>query len=356
MWAPFATVLAAYGPLYPPDEGRRTAFPALAPMTLIVAAAVAAVGAVITLGVLRTAVGPLLALYFDARRRLLQALHRARRAGRAGAAPARRAGPRRGTRPAGRRDARCRDPPGEPDGAAGRRAAASPRPTRPPGRRRRSSARRAARRWTSCATWSASCAPSPRRPAPVAAGLAALVAESTAVGTPGRAGRGGRPGARLPGGRAHGLPHRAGGADERAQARARRAGDGPGQLRRGAGPGLGPQHRATGPPAAAWPATGSGLGLASLRQRIELVHGTLRAGPHAGRRVPRRGHAARVRTHGRTGGVTGGQGGRGRRRADGVRAPAHDPRLGRRHRGRGRGARRRGRASRRSCAAGRTWC
>jgi signal transduction histidine kinase len=28
-------------------------------------------------------------------------------------------------------------------------------------------------------------------------------------------------------------------------------------------------------------ATGSGLGLASLRQRIELVHGTLRAGPAA---------------------------------------------------------------------------
>ena len=27
-------------------------------------------------------------------------------------------------------------------------------------------------------------------------------------------------------------------------------------------------------------ATGSGLGLASLRQRIELVHGTLRAGRH----------------------------------------------------------------------------
>ena len=40
------------------------------------------------------------------------------RACRAGAVPACRAGQGGGTRPAGRRDARCRDPPGEPDGAA----------------------------------------------------------------------------------------------------------------------------------------------------------------------------------------------------------------------------------------------
>ena len=48
---------------------------------------------------------------------------RARGAGGAGAVPARRAGPGRGTRPAGRRDARRRKSPGEPDGAASRRAA-----------------------------------------------------------------------------------------------------------------------------------------------------------------------------------------------------------------------------------------
>ena len=35
------------------------------------------------------------------------------------------------------------------------------------------------------------------------------------------------------------------------------------------------------PPDGSLAATGSGLGLASLRQRIELVHGTLRAGPAA---------------------------------------------------------------------------
>ena len=32
-------------------------------------------------------------------------------------------------------------------------------------------------------------------------------------------------------------------------------------------------------PATGLAATGSGLGIAGLRQRIELVHGTLRAGP-----------------------------------------------------------------------------
>ena len=48
---------------------------------------------------------------------------RAGRAGRAGAAPAGRAGPHRGTGPAGRGDARRGHPPGEPDGAAGGRAA-----------------------------------------------------------------------------------------------------------------------------------------------------------------------------------------------------------------------------------------
>ena len=59
------------------------------------------------------------------------------------------------------------------------------------------------------------------------------------------------------------------------------AGDRAGQLRRVAG-----AARASATPRPPRPrtgralaATGSGLGLASLRQRIELVHGTLRAGP-----------------------------------------------------------------------------
>ena len=58
------------------------------------------------------------------------------------------------------------------------------------------------------------------------------------------------------------------------------------------------------PPDRGLAATGSGLGLASLRQRIELVHGTLRAGRHAGRRVLPGGDPAVVRADGRAGGVS----------------------------------------------------
>ena len=70
---------------------------------------------------------------------------------------------------------------------------------------------------------------------PSISGLPALVAESTAVGTPAELSRGGRPRARLPGRRPHRLPDRARGADERAQARAGRPRACPGQLRRIAG-------------------------------------------------------------------------------------------------------------------------
>ena len=41
------------------------------------------------------------------------------------------------------------------------------------------------------------------------------------------------------------------------------------------------------------PANPAGHGLAGMRERAAAVGGTLRAGPAAGRRVPRRGHLAR---------------------------------------------------------------
>ena len=81
MWAPFATALAAYGPLFYRRRtgGRRSSRSPSSPSS--------SRGpwepsiTVITIGLLRTAVGPLLALYFDARRRLVQALtERAERA------------------------------------------------------------------------------------------------------------------------------------------------------------------------------------------------------------------------------------------------------------------------------------
>ena len=80
VWAPFGTVLAAYGPFYY-GKDRRTAFAAVGIMTLVAARIWDPSAVVITIAVLRTAVGPLLALYFSARHEMLQALRdRAERA------------------------------------------------------------------------------------------------------------------------------------------------------------------------------------------------------------------------------------------------------------------------------------
>lgn len=80
IWAPYGTVLAAYGPFYYRKD-RRTAFAAVGSLTLIVARVWDPSAQVIAFGILRTAVGPLLALYFTARHEVLQALRdRAERA------------------------------------------------------------------------------------------------------------------------------------------------------------------------------------------------------------------------------------------------------------------------------------
>ena len=85
VWAPFATVLAAYAPVQCLRPGtpldRRRAFIAIVILTIIVARPWQPSITVITVGVLRTAAGPLLAMYFEARRRLVRALtERAERA------------------------------------------------------------------------------------------------------------------------------------------------------------------------------------------------------------------------------------------------------------------------------------
>jgi signal transduction histidine kinase len=80
VWAPLGTVLAAYGPFYYRRD-RRAAFAAVGTLTLIVARVWDPSASVIAIGVLRTAVGPLLALYFTARHEVLQGLRdRAERA------------------------------------------------------------------------------------------------------------------------------------------------------------------------------------------------------------------------------------------------------------------------------------
>jgi signal transduction histidine kinase len=79
-WAPYATVLAAYGPFfYQPN--RRVAIAAIAVLAIIGARPWQPSARVITIAVISTAAGPLLAMYFDARRRLVAALtERAERA------------------------------------------------------------------------------------------------------------------------------------------------------------------------------------------------------------------------------------------------------------------------------------
>jgi signal transduction histidine kinase len=80
IWAPYGTVLAAYGPFYYRKD-RRTAFAAVGMMTLIVARVWDPSVGVIATAVLRTAAGPLLGLYFSARGEMLRALRdRAERA------------------------------------------------------------------------------------------------------------------------------------------------------------------------------------------------------------------------------------------------------------------------------------
>lgn len=80
VWAPLGTVAAAYAPFYY-GKSRRRAFSAVGAVTLIVARVWEPSAAVIMIGVLRTVLGPLLALYFTARHAMVQALReRARRA------------------------------------------------------------------------------------------------------------------------------------------------------------------------------------------------------------------------------------------------------------------------------------
>jgi signal transduction histidine kinase len=80
VWAPFATSLAAYGPFFR-HQTRRREYVALALLTIVAARPWEPSLTVIAVALLRIAVGPVLALYFDARRRLVLALtERAERA------------------------------------------------------------------------------------------------------------------------------------------------------------------------------------------------------------------------------------------------------------------------------------
>jgi signal transduction histidine kinase len=279
VWAPYGTVLAAYGPFYyckgPRD--RRTAFAAVGIMTLIAARIWDPSAAVITVAVLRTAVGPLLALYFSARHEMLQALRdRAERAERERYLLAERARAEERARLAGEMH----------DvvthrvslmvlqaGALG--ITATDEATRQAAEELRAAGVQALDELRDLVGILRT-APEDDQ-APATSGLAELVAESAAVGTPAELVEQGDPALASPvvGRTAYRIVREA-------LTNVRKHAPGAhvvvrvsydeSQVR------LSVRNTAVAaPPDGALAATGSGIGLASLRQRIELVHGTLRA-------------------------------------------------------------------------------
>jgi signal transduction histidine kinase len=277
VWAPYGTVLAAYGPFYY-GRDRRTAFAAVGMMTLIVARVWDPSPGVLTIAVLRTAVGPLLALYFSARHGMLQALRdRAERAERERYLLAEQARAEERTRLAGEMH----------DivthrvslmvlqaGALG--ITAADEATRQAAEELRAAGVQALDELRDL-VGILRLAPEDEQ-APAAPGLAELVAESTAVGTPAELAERGDPALASPVvGRTvyrvvrealTNVRKHAPGAQVVVQVSYDES-----QVRVCVR-----NTAATAPPAAGLAETGSGLGLASLRQRIELVHGTLRAG------------------------------------------------------------------------------
>jgi signal transduction histidine kinase len=279
VWAPYGTVLAAYGPFYycKDPRDRRIAFAAVGIMTLVAARIWDPAAGVITVAVLRTAVGPLLALYFSARHEMLQALRdRAERAERERYLLAEQARAEERARLAGEMH----------DvvthrvslmvlqaGALG--VTATDEATRQAAEELRAAGVQALDELRDLVGILRT-APEDDQ-APATSGLAELVAESTAVGTPAELVEQGDPTLASPvvGRTAYRIVREA-------LTNVRKHAPGAhvvvrvsydeSQVR------LSVRNTAVAaPPDGALAATGSGIGLASLRQRIELVHGTLRA-------------------------------------------------------------------------------
>jgi signal transduction histidine kinase len=276
VWAPFATVLAAYGPFFY-GRNRRLAFAALAVLVVVIARPWQPSLTVITIAVFRTALGPLLALYFDARRRMVQALtERAERAERERHLLADQA----------RAEERARLA-GEMHDVVTHRVslmvlqAGALRMTAPD-----EATRRAAEELRAAGCQALDelrdlvgilrTAPYGDE-APSTPEFAALVAESTAVGTPAELIEEGDRSLASPvvGRTAYRIVREALTNVRKHAPGARvtvRVSYGESQVR------LEIRNTPPGRPGSALAGTGSGLGIANLRHRIELVHGTLRAG------------------------------------------------------------------------------
>ena len=275
VWAPYSTALAAYGLFY--ARNRRAAFVAVGILTIIVARPWQPSATVIAIGLLRTAVGPLLALYFTARRRLVQALtERAERAEREQRLLAEQARDEERARLAGEMH----------DvvthrvslmvlqaGALG--ITATDEATRQAAEELRAAGVQALDELRDLVGILRT-APEGDQ-APPGSGLGELVAESTAVGIPAELVQEGDPALASPvvGRTAYRIVREALTNVRKHAPGAHvivRVSYGESQVRLSVR-----NTAAAAPPANGLAATGSGLGLAGLRQRIELVHGTLRA-------------------------------------------------------------------------------
>ena len=289
VWAPYATALAAYGPvLYRQD--RRTAFIAIAVFGIIVARPWQPSLTVIVAGLARVAIGPLVALYFIARRRLVQALtERAERAERERYLLAEQARAEERARLAGEmHDVVSHRVSLMVLQAGALRMTATDEATRQAAEELRASGCQALDELRDLIGILRT-APEDNE-TPAAPGLAALVAESTSVGTPAELIEDGDPALASPV-----ISRTAYRIVREALTNVRKHAPGarvvvrveydPAQLRltvRNSAPTApGTVLADTVLAGQALANTGSGLGIAGLRQRIELVHGTLRAGPAA---------------------------------------------------------------------------
>jgi signal transduction histidine kinase len=276
VWAPYGTILAAYGPFYYCKD-RRTAFAAVGMMTLVAARIWEPSVGVITIAVLRTAVGPLLALYFSARHEMLQALRdRAERAERERDLLAERARAEERARLAGEmHDVVTHQVSLMVLQAGALGITATDEATRKAAEELRAAGVQALDELRDLVGILRT-APEGDQ-APSVSGLAALVAESTAVGTPAELVQEGDPALASPlVGRTVYRVVREALTNVRKHAPGAhvvvRVSYGESQVQLSIR-----NTAATAPPDGGLSATGSGLGLTSLRQRIELVHGTLRA-------------------------------------------------------------------------------
>ena len=290
VWAPYATVLAAYWPFFC-RPNRRAAIAAIVVLSIVVARPWQPSASVITIAIIRTAAGPLLGMYFEARRRLVVALtERAERAERERHLLAEQARAEERARLAGEmHDVVTHRVSLMVLQAGALRMTAADEATRQAAEELREAGCQALDELRDLVGILRTAGDEDATPS--TPGLAALVAESTGVGTPAELTEEGDPALASPvvGRTAYRIVREAL-TNVRKHAPGARVSVQVSYAESGVR--LAVRNTAPPRPAPAWSggtvseqaqaeaelsATGSGLGIAGLRQRVELVHGTLRA-------------------------------------------------------------------------------